>query len=141
MGPKDAKVNPSYKEVCSGETGHVEVFYLEYEGGEFVYEELCKFLFRFTDPTTMNRSGNDIGTQYASVIYCYDKKQMKIANKVISEIQDMLSNGLITCYENKEIVTEIKEATVFYPAHEEHQLYLEKNPKGYCNHKLNRLEL
>lgn len=136
IGPKNSKKNPTYKEVCSGETGHVEVFYLEYEGGEPVYEELCRFLFQFTDPTTLNRSGNDVGTQYANVIFCYDKIQMKIAKKVVEEAQELVSKGLITCYENKQVVTDIREATVFYPAHEEHQLYLEKNPNGYCNHRL-----
>ena len=136
IGPKGAKVDPSYREVCTGETGHVEVFYLEYEGGEVVYEELCRFLFQFTDPTTLNRQGGDIGTQYANVIYCYDQKQMEIAKKVLIEAQELLDKGLITTYENKKISTDIREATIFYPAHEEHQLYLEKNPNGYCNHRL-----
>ena len=61
---------------------------------------------------------------------------MKIAKKVVEEAQELVSKGLITCYENKQVVTDIREATVFYPAHEEHQLYLEKNPNGYCNHRL-----
>jgi peptide-methionine (S)-S-oxide reductase len=61
---------------------------------------------------------------------------MEIAKKVLIEAQELLDKGLITTYENKKISTDIREATIFYPAHEEHQLYLEKNPNGYCNHRL-----
>jgi peptide-methionine (S)-S-oxide reductase len=138
MGPADAKANPSYKEVCSGATGHVEVYDFEFSGGEEIFEELVKFFFQFHDPTTFNKQGNDSGTQYASVIYCYDVKQMNIASRVKDELQQLLDEGKISekVYSGKRITTSIRRATQFYPAHEEHQEYLMKNPNGYCNHRI-----
>ena len=67
MGPEGAKVDPTYKEVCSGSTGHVEVFDFQYAGGEEMFENLVRFFFQFHDPTTLNAQQNDVGTQYASV--------------------------------------------------------------------------
>ena len=67
MGPEGAKIDPTYKEVCSGETGHVEVYDFQYSGDDEMYKELVKFFFQFHDPTTLNSQGNDKGTQYASV--------------------------------------------------------------------------
>lgn len=137
MGPADAKKNPSYKEVCSGSTGHVEVYDLEYDGGEQTFEQLVKFFFQFHDPTTFNKQGNDAGTQYASVIYCYDVKQMNIASRVKDELQQLLDSGkLENVYSGNRVTTSIRKATIFYPAHEEHQEYLAKNPNGYCNHRI-----
>ncbi len=82
MGPPDAPTNPTYREVCSGATGHVEVYNFQFTGGAPYYEELVKFFFQFHDPTTLNRQGNDRGTQYASVIYCENAEQLEIANRV-----------------------------------------------------------
>eukprot|EP01036_Dinobryon_divergens_P045028 gene45028-60117_t len=90
MGPKDAPDNPSYKDVCSGSTGHVEVYFVEFQGGAEMFEKLVRFFFRFHDPTTLNKQGNDKGSQYSSVIYCYDDEQMKIADKVKKELQLMV---------------------------------------------------
>jgi peptide-methionine (S)-S-oxide reductase len=134
MGPATAKKDPSYKEVCTGTTGHVEVYDLKFEGGETAYENLVKHFFMFHDPTTLNRQGNDRGTQYASAIFVYDDKQKEIATRVKKELQELINKSKIPGYQNKEVVTHITEATTFYPAHEEHQEYLEKNPGGYCNH-------
>jgi peptide-methionine (S)-S-oxide reductase len=138
MGPADAKANPSYKEVCSGATGHVEVYDLEFSGGEEMFEKLVKFFFQFHDPTTFNKQGNDSGTQYASVIYCYDAKQMDIASRVKDELQQLLNDGKISenVFSGKRVTTSIRKANKFYPAHEEHQEYLTKNPNGYCNHRI-----
>lgn len=69
-------------QVCSGETGHVEVFQCSFKGGPEMYKELVKFFFQFHDPTTLNCQGNDKGTQYASVIFVYDEGQKKIAHEV-----------------------------------------------------------
>ena len=98
MGPTTSKENPSYREVCSGSTGHVEVYDCVFDGNEETYEQLVRHFFMFHDPTTLNRQGNDQGTQYASVLYCYDQKQTEIANKVKSELQDLVSKGKIRNY-------------------------------------------
>lgn len=99
MGPLTAKENPSYKEVCTGSTGHVEVFKLTFDGDDSTFEEICRFFFQFHDPTTQDRQGNDTGSQYASVVYCSNDNQFQIANKVKSELQTYITNGEITCFE------------------------------------------
>jgi len=113
-----------------------QVCEVEFSGGNEIYEKLVRFFFQFHDPTTANRQGNDEGTQYASVIYCYDDLQLKIANKVKDELQTLLHNKKLNCFQNEAVTTAIIKSTIFYPAHEEHQAYLEKNPKGYCNHRI-----
>lgn len=136
MGPEGAKESPSYKEVCEGTTGHVEVFNFTYKGGEEMYEQIVRFFFQFHDPTTLNRQKNDKGTQYASVIYYADEKQKAIALKVRAELQALMDEGKISCFMEPKVTTAVLPATVFYPAHDEHQEYLSKNPKGYCNHRV-----
>jgi peptide-methionine (S)-S-oxide reductase len=89
----------------------------------------------FTDPTTKNRQGNDAGTQYASWVFCGDDEQVKIANKVKDELQSLVSAGKVTSYSEANVSTDIGPAYEFYPAHAEHQEYLDKNPLGYCNHR------
>ena len=127
--------NPSYRQVCSGSTGHVEVLDVELnEPVEKNFEELIKFFFMFHDPTTKNRQGNDAGTQYGSVIFCGDDKQKVIASRVKDELQKAV-DGQVVRYSLPTVETDIKEYTTFYPAHEEHQEYLMKNPYGYCNHR------
>ena len=136
MSPHDtAKSNPSYAEVCTGTTGHVEVLNVELNDPSAHLEELVKFFFMFHDPTTMNRQGNDVGTQYASVLFCSDEEQIAVATKVKQELQKAMDDGIITGYSNAKVETAIVPYTIFYPAHEEHQQYLEKNPSGYCNHR------
>jgi peptide-methionine (S)-S-oxide reductase len=135
MSPdKDAMKNPSYRQVCSGSSGHVEVLTVELNNPE-LFEELIRFFFTFHDPTTLNRQGNDAGTQYASVIFCSDAEQTKIATKVKDELQQLVGGGKITSYTDGTIHTGIVDYTEFYPAHDEHQEYLAKNPSGYCNHR------
>jgi len=134
MGPTTSKPNPSYREVCSGTTGHVEVYDCEFDGDEGTYEELVKHFFMFHDPTTQDAQGNDRGTQYSSVLYCYDQKQKEIAQKVKSELQTLLSAGKNLRYKEKTVKTDIRDATTFYVAQGDHQEYLANNPYGYCNH-------
>ncbi len=136
MGPSDAPKDPNYRDVCTGATGHVEVYDFVYSGGEAYFEELVKFFFQFHDPTTLNRQGNDRGTQYASVIYCYSEEQLQIASKVKKELQQLIDNGKIKGYKEKVVTTDIRRSTIFYPAHKEHQDYLIQNPNGYCNHRI-----
>lgn len=137
MGPKDAPANPTYKEVCSGYTGHVEVYDCEYTGGAAYYEKMVRFFFQMHDPTTAGRQGGDTGTQYSSVIYCYEPEQTEIAKKVIAELQALLDKGELSyAYQEKTVTTEVKESTIFYPAHDEHQDYLSVYINGYCNHRV-----
>lgn len=136
MGPVGSPANPTYKDVCSGSTGHVEVFHLEYTGGPAYYEAMVRYYFQFHDPTTADRQGNDKGTQYASVLYCYTDEQRAIAQKVKDELQTHLDFGKIKGYTGKTVTTDIRDSTVFYPAHEEHQDYLTHKPDGYCNHRI-----
>lgn len=126
--------HPSYRQVCSGTTGHVEVLNIELNDPSQHFEDLIKFFFLFHDPTTSNRQGNDVGTQYASAVFVHDDEQRKIVQKVINDLQSAIDSGKISPYHGRKVVTKIHDATVFYPAHEEHQEYLMKNPNGYCNH-------
>lgn len=128
--------NPSYNQVCTGSTGHVEVLNVELSNPTpELFQELVRFFFSFHDPTTMNRQGNDVGTQYASAIFCTDAKQKEIAEKVKAELQSAIDGGNLKTYQSKTVTTGIFDYTTFYPAHEEHQEYLSKNPLGYCNHR------
>lgn len=141
MGPGDAPKSPTYKEVCTGETGHVEVYKFEYVGGAKMYEELVRYFFQFHDPCQYNKQGNDKGTQYASVIFCYDEQQLAIARNVIYELQDHLDSGRLPkkTYTAGKVKTDVrltKNCSPFYAAHDEHQKYLELHPKGYCNHRI-----
>ncbi len=87
-----------------------------------------------SDPTTKDRQGNDAGTQYGSWIFCSDDEQVKIATKVKTELQALVKAGKIK-YDGATVHTQIAPMNEYYPAHEEHQEYLMKNPLGYCNHR------
>ncbi len=119
--------------VCSGTTGHVEVLWVELNDPSTNFEPLIRFFFQFHDPTTKDRQGNDTGSQYGSAIFCEDDAQKTIAQNVKAEVQQLLDAGKIN-YAKKQVETMIVDMNPFYPAHEEHQQYLEKNPSGYCNH-------
>lgn len=140
MGPKSAPANPSYEDVCSGQTGHVEVYKFEFSGGEEFYEAVIRYFFTFHDPTTSNRQGNDTGTQYASVIFCYNQAQFDIATRIKNSVQVLLNSGALKgAYQSVRVTTDIRmtdNSSPFYPAHTEHQDYLSKNVNGYCNHKI-----
>lgn len=124
-------INPTYQDVCTGKTGHAEMVELEFDPNVTTYEKLVNMLFDMHDPTTLNRQGNDIGTQYRSGVYYLNEEQKNIAEKVKSEKQKWFSNP---------IVTEIVPLSVYYKAEEYHQKYLIKNPQGYmCHHYCPRL--
>eukprot|EP00536_Pseudo-nitzschia_multiseries_P005759 jgi/Psemu1/13406/gm1.13406_g len=131
--------NPSYRQVCSGSTGHVEVLNIELSDEAAstpeVFEDLMKFFYMFHDPTTLNQQGNDRGTQYGSVVFVSSPDQRKIAERVKDELQLHMDSKVITSYQRKKVETTIADYTTFYEAHEEHQEYLAKNPSGYCNHR------
>ena len=135
MGPPGCKANPTYHEVCSGRTGHVEVCQVKYDPSATSYEDLASHFYTFHDPTTRNRQGNDVGTQYASVVFVHDGEQRSTAERVKEKVQGLVNKGKIKSYANDQVCTEIWDATTFYPAEEGHQKYLEKRPTGYCNHR------
>lgn len=121
--------HPTYKLVCSGQTGHAEALEIEFDPSKVSYEDLVRVFFRMHDPTTPNRQHNDIGTQYRSAIFAENENQKTIAKKVIAELTEKKEFS-------KPIVTEILDAGIFYSAEEEHQDYLLKNPGGYNCHIL-----
>lgn len=131
--------NPSYRQVCSGSTGHVEVLNIELSeeaaSTPEVFEDLMKFFYMFHDPTTPNQQGNDRGTQYGSVVFVSSPDQREIAERVKEELQSHMDSKTITSYQRKKVETVVADYTTFYEAHEEHQEYLAKNPLGYCNHR------
>jgi peptide methionine sulfoxide reductase msrA/msrB len=121
--------NPTYNEVKTGLTGHAEAVQVEYDPSRISYEEILLLFFRLHDPTTPNRQGNDIGTQYRSVIFYHDEKQRQIATKVKAKVN---SSGR---WKGK-VMTRIAEAGPFYSAEAFHQDYLQKTPGGYTCHYL-----
>ena len=119
--------NPTYEEVCPGLTGHTEVVLVVYDQDKVSYEALLKMFWELHDPTQGMRQGNDIGTQYRSVIYCTTPEQLALAQASKEAYQAELTKagkGTIT--------TEIDEAPTVYFAEAYHQQYLAKNPEGYC---------
>ncbi len=119
--------NPTYEEVCSGLTGHSEVVLVVYEPEIVSYEELLALFWELHDPTQGMRQGNDIGTQYRSVIYATKPEQLEAALKSKQVFQAELSKA-----GHGSITTEIDEAPTFFYAEAYHQQYLAKNPEGYC---------
>jgi len=118
--------NPTYKEVCSGTTGHAEVVQVVYDPSKTTYELLLEAFWASHDPTTLNRQGNDVGTQYRSVIFCHNVQQQTIAKEIKA---DLISRGVF----DQLIVTEITTAGTFYPAESYHQEYYELNgSEPYC---------
>jgi peptide methionine sulfoxide reductase msrA/msrB len=118
--------NPSYEEVCTGKTGHAESLKIEFDPSKISYAELLQHFFRMHDPTQKNRQGNDVGTQYRSVVFFQDEAQRRAAEAFISELT---KSGKLRA----PIATEVTRAMPFYSAEEYHQDYLRKNPGGYCH--------
>lgn len=120
------KENPTYEEVCTGKTGHAEVARIVYDSSVISYDELLEAFWFVHDPTQLNRQGNDVGTQYRSVIFYHDEEQKTIAEKYKQKLTDEK-------VWDKAIVTEIKKVPTFYPAEAYHDNYLERNPENmYC---------
>lgn len=116
--------SPTYREVCDGDTGHAEAVRVVFDPSVVSYETLLKVLFTIHDPTTLNRQGADVGTQYRSAIYYHSDEQKATAESLIEKLQPL--------YKDK-IVTEVAPAVQFYPAEDYHQGYFDKNPgQGYC---------
>ena len=119
--------NPTYQEVCSGDTGHAEVVRVIYDPRTISYPELLKAFWESHDPTQGMRQGNDVGTQYRSVIYTFDKEQ-----RAAAEESKRLYQARLAAAGRGTITTEIRDAPEFYYAEDYHQQYLAKNPDGYC---------
>ncbi|MGF6273641.1 peptide-methionine (S)-S-oxide reductase [Massilia sp. UYP11] len=116
--------NPSYEAVCGGATGHAEVVRLEFDPAVISYRDILEIFFTIHDPTTLNRQGNDVGTQYRSVIFTTSPGQAEIAHKVIGEM------GLVW---DAPIVTEVTPRETWYKAEDYHQNYFAQHPlQGYC---------
>ena len=119
--------NPTYEDVCTDRTGHAEALQVKYDPKEISYEELLDLFWSIHNPTTKNRQGPDIGSQYRSIIFYHTPEQESIAKKSKQELDD--SNQ----FQNK-IVTEIVRASTFYPAEDYHQKYYQKIGGGSCYH-------
>jgi peptide-methionine (S)-S-oxide reductase len=119
--------NPTYKEVCSGLTGHNEVVRVVYDPEVVSYSGLLQVFWEAHDPTQGMRQGNDVGTQYRSGIYVYDEAQRRLAEASRAAYQDTLAAAGYSA-----VTTEVVEAPEFYYAEDYHQQYLAKNPGGYC---------
>lgn len=118
--------NPSYREVCTGQTGHAEVIQVTFNPEEISYADLLNVFFKTHDPTTLNRQGNDVGTQYRSAIFWHDDLQRELAEAYIRQLDEAGTFG-------SPIVTRICEACEFFPAEDYHQNYYRLNPgEGYC---------
>lgn len=128
--------NPTYRQVCSGTSGHVEVLYVELNDPSKHFEELIRFFFTFHDPTLKDRQGNDRGFQYASYVFCGDNEQFQIAKKVKGELQAAIDEKVVKAFENFKVETRLIDLNDFTEAEEEHQNYLAKHPFGYCNHRI-----
>lgn len=118
--------SPSYEKVCSGSTGHAETVWISFDPSRIQYGTLLRHFFRMHDPTTENRQGFDVGTQYRSAVFTLTTEQEKQARAIKKELEESLRYP-------RPIVTEISGAGSFYPAEEYHQEYLERNPGGYCH--------
>lgn len=118
--------NPSYKRVCTGETGHAEVVQVTFDPDVLSYRDLLKVFFAIHDPTTLNRQGADVGTQYRSAIFTHSEQQERLAEEVIAELNEA---GIW----DDPIVTEVVPFEAFYPAEDYHQEYYANNPnQAYC---------
>lgn len=119
-----AQPDPTYEQVCSGTTGHAEVVRLEFDPALISYRDILEIFFTIHDPTTLNRQGNDVGTQYRSVIYYQSPEQEATARQVIAEMAHVW---------DAPIVTEVSPAQAYYKAEDYHQNYFAQHPlQGYC---------
>jgi peptide-methionine (S)-S-oxide reductase len=129
--------NPTYEQVCSGGTGHAEVIRIEFDPTQISFSDLMTVFFATHDPTTLNRQGNDVGTQYRSTILYADEEQKRLAEALIKELNDSKAFG-------KPVVTTVEPLGEFYAAEDYHQKYYARNPnQPYCQYsippKLNKL--
>lgn len=119
-------INPNYKEICNGDTGHAEAIEISFDADVIRFETLLEIFFVSHDPTTLNRQGNDVGTQYRSAVFCQDESQKTATRQMIEQLNKQ------AIWPNP-IVTQVNDAATFYPAEDYHQHYFDKNPfQPYC---------
>jgi peptide-methionine (S)-S-oxide reductase len=119
-------LNPTYKDICNGDTGHAEAIKITFNADQVSFETLLEIFLVSHDPTTLNRQGNDTGTQYRSAVFCQNQEQYDAVKKMIAEFN---AEHIF----NAPIVTQINGADTFYPAEDYHQYYFDKNPnQPYC---------
>lgn len=119
-------LNPTYKSICNGDTGHAEAIKITFDASQVNFETLLEIFLVSHDPTTLNRQGNDVGTQYRSAVFCLNQAQQAATQKMINEFNAENLFGA-------PIVTQINGAETFYPAEDYHQYYFNKNPENpYC---------
>jgi methionine-S-sulfoxide reductase len=121
--------SPTYDQVKTGRTGHAEAIRIVFDPGTISYADLLGYFFRMHDPTTLNRQGNDVGTQYRSAIFVHDEEQRKVAEQARAQVERAGKW-------KRKLTTEIVPAGPFYPAEAYHQDYLQKHPGGYTCHYL-----
>jgi len=118
--------NPTYKTICNGDTGHAEAIQITFDADQISFDTLLEIFFVSHDPTTPNRQGNDVGTQYRSAVFCQNAAQYDAVEKMIAALNE-------AAVFNAPIVTQIKGADTFYPAEDYHQYYFANNPnQPYC---------
>ncbi|MBL8525815.1 MAG: peptide-methionine (S)-S-oxide reductase MsrA [Betaproteobacteria bacterium] len=119
-------INPSYEDICRGNTGHAEVIQVKFDPAVISFRDILEVFFAVHNPTTLNRQGNDVGTQYRSAIFYHTPEQKQIAEQVIASV----GGGKVW---DDPIVTEVVPAVTFYPAEDYHQEFFKRNPhQGYC---------
>lgn len=139
MGGPDQANAPTYKQVCTGTTGHAEVLHVQFDPVKVSYDDLLHFFFRMHNPTTINRQQGDIGTQYRSAIFYHDEAQKAAATNFIDKLNNDSTfkpkiQGAFGA--DARVVTTVEPATIFFPAEDYHQQYLDVNPDGYCSHRI-----
>ena len=118
--------NPTYEQVCTGRTGHAEAVQVTFDPAEIEYRDLLRVFFAIHDPTTLNRQGNDVGTQYRSAIFYHSEEQKRVAEEVMAEVE---ASGI----HSGKLVTQLEPAGAFYAAEEYHQDFFRRNPRQpYC---------
>jgi peptide-methionine (S)-S-oxide reductase len=119
-------VDPTYEQVCTGTTGHAEVVRVTYDPNEITYRDMLEVFFSIHDPTTLNRQGADVGTQYRSAVFYHDEAQREVAEEIVAELE---RDGVF----EDPIVTEVAALQAYYPGEDYHQDYYRQNPgQGYC---------
>lgn len=118
--------NPTYQDVCTGTTGHAEVVEVSYDPLKVSYDQLLDLFWKIHDPTTLNRQGPDVGTQYRSAVFYHDEEQKKVA---LASRERLRESGRF----RRPVVTEVTPASTFYRAEDYHQRYLEKRGKSSCH--------
>ncbi len=123
--------NPTYQDICNGNTGHAEVIKIEYDAAQIPLEALLTVFFASHDPTTKDRQGNDVGTQYRSIVLCKNQEQISIVRQFIDDLNNSSQMGA-------QIITEVKILETFYPAEDYHKNYYQNNKgQSYCQVVIN----